>query len=122
MALKLRPTFKVAVEIDGEEGEFHCTFRKKKQNEALEDIRELNRLQQQRDESKDTDERMDFLRKMMQITCSQLVKVEGLQNEDGSEVTVEDFATLDVYEEVMTAVTEALLAKAKGKVDPEKKS
>lgn len=119
--IKLKKTFKVAVEI--EEGEFYCIFRRKKQNEVLEDARTLAILRKEYDATDDIDQKTDKLREIHRLIGSSLESVEGLAYEDGTPITVEDFKESEVYQDVVLAVQAAMSKQMPGaKTDPEKKS
>jgi len=106
MALVLKSTYKVEVETP--DGNFYCTFKRKKQNEALEDARQLAKLEQERKgKEDDPDYLVENLEKMLALLGDSLVKIEGLTNEDGSEVTVEDFRKNDLYGDIVQAIIKA---------------
>ena len=104
--MKLKSTYKVKVEIAGE-GSFTCTFKRRKQNESLRDSRALARLHKQRTDTEDPDERIDLMTKELAVLSSSLIEIDGLENDDGTKVTVEQFLANELYEDITLAVLRA---------------
>jgi hypothetical protein len=104
--LKLKRTFKVRVVLPNEEGEFFCVFKRRKQTEVLDMVRESRRLDALK-ESEDPAVAVKALEEMLKLLGSHLESIEGLADEEGNPITVEQFMINDIYEEVITAILRA---------------
>jgi hypothetical protein len=118
--MRLKSTYKVKIEI-ANEGSFTCIFKRRKQNESLKDSRELAKLHKQRLETEDTDERIDLMTKELAVLSKSLVSIDGLENEDGTPVTAEQFLQNELYEDITLAVLRAHGEYVTGKNDAAKK-
>jgi len=117
--LKLKRTFRVKVVLPNDEGEFFCVFKKRKQTELLSMVRESKRLEKLR-ESEDPDVAIQALEDMLKLLASHLESIEGLADEDGEPITVEQFIKNDVFEEVISSVLRAYTDSHSGSQSPEK--
>jgi hypothetical protein len=118
--ITLKRTFKVKVILPNEEGEFYCTFKRRKQNEALNLAREAKKLEALR-ASDDPDVAIDALESMLKLLGGNLVSIEGLCDEDGTPITAEQFLKNDLYEDVILAVLKAHTDAASGGAGSEEK-
>lgn len=113
--LKLKRTYSVVVKLP--EGSFTCVFKRKKQNQALADNREYLKLDKLK-ASEDPDVAMDAIERAYKILASNLDSIEGLADEDGTPITVQQFLDNDLYSDVVAAViraqTEALTKWSEG--------
>lgn len=119
----IKSTYQVEVVLgEGKDDSFICVFKRKKQNEALDEALEMSKLSKEREESKDPEVRNACLRKTLDILKSSLVEVKNLHLEDGTEVTVEDFKSNNAYQDVINKTISAVIAHNSAGVDKEKKS
>lgn len=117
----IKSTFQVEVALSDEES-FICVFKRKKQNQALDEALEMSKLSKMREESDDPEVRNECLRKTLDILKSSLVEVKGLELEDGTKVTADDFKSNEAYQDVINQTINAVIEHNSKGVDKQKKS
>jgi hypothetical protein len=111
----------IKVEVELPEGKFYCYFGRKKQNDTLKDARELAAIEKQRKATEDPIQKLDLLEKSLAITASSLERIEGLADDEGNEITVEQFKNNEVYADILLAIIKAYVEYSGGGSE-EKKS
>jgi len=116
--MKLKSTFKAKVVTS--EGTFFCVFKKQKRNEALRDIYELEGLDELIESANTVDEKVELTKKRTGIISNNLIAVEDLQLEDGTEVTPQMIKDMDLYSDILNDIYKAWSAKVSGEGEDQK--
>lgn len=116
--MKLKSTFRAKVVTS--EGTFFCVFKKQKRNEALRDIYELEGLDELIESANTVDEKVELTKKRTGIISNNLIAVEDLQLEDGTEVTPQMIKDMDLYSDILNDIYKAWSAKVSGEEEDQK--